>query len=782
MAEKKYELIKESKIKESRKIGVDLSHLKKYKEYDEDIREFVWNYKNEEIKNEREKLKKERKALKEGYEYEDIFDDFYPTKIKLLKETYNLYRIRALKDFGDVKAGDIGGYIESESNLSHDGDCWVYGNAKVTNETKIYGNAQIKGYVEISDKAEVYGNAKVLNWVKVSGEAKIYGKAKVQDSVEISGKAEVFDNALIEKEAILYNKVKVYGNAKVTNKARLFNEVQVYDKAEIYDCKLYDNAKVFDNAKIFHDARVLDNAEVYGNAKVYNDARVLDNAKVYGNAKVGGNGVEIRGNAKVFGNTEIETIYKSCRIEENAQVFEEAYISGNAVIYGNAKVSGKASINGQAEVYGNAQVYGKAKITDYSKIYDNAKIYDNTEVSGNAKIYGNAQVYENAEIRGKSIVCDNAEVSGNVEIVGTTKIFANAKIGGNVCIKNKDFFTDYSDEKNDDFREKYKNLDLDKEIKKYENFHSEIIEKYKLNNQLPDFRILSQKGILYESEVKKYDTQKMKEVKSLVEMLNGEDFLKTMDFKNIEDWKKVKLNSSFSIQYKVENENEEKIFKDYKDYKTYIKDFVENKMKKMFEINPYSIEEFKKGFLEKTNEEKEKELLIKEEVKKYENHYSDLLDRYGKLVDRLPNFIVEYNECTWFDKERNSKYQGCGYFSRARDFIIDNKGQEYYDNMNLKDIREWEKLKEINEDIIILYVKKDKNDEEYHKDYTTFEEYAKETFENLLTNAFKNKPESIEILKKEILEKSTKKNEIKFKNNDIEQEKEKEKNNKEYDY
>lgn len=373
-----------------------------------------------------------------------------------------------------------------------------------------------------------------------------------------------------------------------------------------------------------------------------------------------------------------------------------------------------------------------------------------------------------------------------------SKIFANAKINGNALIKNCDFFTDYSKEKNDNFKEKYKDLDLDKEIKKYENFHSEIIKKYKLNNQLPDFRISSQKGVLYESEVKKYDTSKMKEVKSLIGMLNGEDFLKTMDFKNIEDWKKVKLNSSFSIQYKIENENGEEVFKDYKDYKTYIKDFVENKMKKMFEINPYSIEEFKKGFLEKTNEEKEKEIFIKEELKKYENHYSDLLDRYGKLVDRLPNFVIKHNDCTWFDKtwfdnEKRFETESWGYFSSARGFIKDNKGQEYYDNMNLKDIREWGKLKEIDDDIIILYVKKDKNGEEYYKEYSTFEEYSKETFENLLTNAFKNKPESIEVLRKEVLEKNIKKNEInhiKSKNNDIEQEKEKEKNknNKEYDY
>ena len=37
------------------------------------------------------------------------------------------YRIRALRDIPrhNVKAGDVGGWIESEYNLSQDGDAWV---------------------------------------------------------------------------------------------------------------------------------------------------------------------------------------------------------------------------------------------------------------------------------------------------------------------------------------------------------------------------------------------------------------------------------------------------------------------------------------------------------------------------------------------------------------------------------------------------------------------------------------------------------------------------------
>ena len=38
-------------------------------------------------------------------------------------------------EFGDVKSGELGGYIEKEENLAQDGDAWVSGNAQV------YGNA-----------------------------------------------------------------------------------------------------------------------------------------------------------------------------------------------------------------------------------------------------------------------------------------------------------------------------------------------------------------------------------------------------------------------------------------------------------------------------------------------------------------------------------------------------------------------------------------------------------------------------------------------------------------
>lgn len=58
-----------------------------------------------------------------------------------------LYRIEALRDFADVKKGDKGGYIESEINLSHEGNCCVSGDACVYGDAKISGGTIRTGNV-----------------------------------------------------------------------------------------------------------------------------------------------------------------------------------------------------------------------------------------------------------------------------------------------------------------------------------------------------------------------------------------------------------------------------------------------------------------------------------------------------------------------------------------------------------------------------------------------------------------------------------------------------------
>ena len=52
-----------------------------------------------------------------------------------------LFRIKALVEFGDVKAGELGGYVEKEENVSQDGNAWVYGDARVSGNAWVSGDA-----------------------------------------------------------------------------------------------------------------------------------------------------------------------------------------------------------------------------------------------------------------------------------------------------------------------------------------------------------------------------------------------------------------------------------------------------------------------------------------------------------------------------------------------------------------------------------------------------------------------------------------------------------------
>ena len=78
-----------------------------------------------------------------------------------------LFRVKAKINFGTVEAGELGGYIEKEENLSENGDAWVSGNARVYDNARVSGDARVYGDARVSGNARVYGDA----WV--SGDAEV---------------------------------------------------------------------------------------------------------------------------------------------------------------------------------------------------------------------------------------------------------------------------------------------------------------------------------------------------------------------------------------------------------------------------------------------------------------------------------------------------------------------------------------------------------------------------------------------------------------------------------
>ena len=115
----------------------------------------------------------------------------------------------------------------------------------------------------------------------------------------------------------------------------------------------------------------------------------------------------------------------------------------------------------------------------------------------------------------------------------------------------------------------------------------------------------------------------------------------------------------------------------------------------------------------------DEEMELELSIKKLSNYYPSIVEKY-KLYDNLPAFQVYTTNELILDTENN--------YNIADDYVTDLKGIEFWDNMAIKDIREWEKLKNDDEEISIIY--KDKNDD--FTEFTDYTEYAEETVVNYL--------------------------------------------------
>ena len=133
------------------------------------------------------------------------------------KEYYGrkLFRIKALVSFGNVKEGELGGWIEKEQNLSHFGNAWVGGNACV------YENARVWQDAQVYDDAVVFGNVWISDKAQVCGHAMVHGDVWVCGSALVCDSARVCNNALVCGNAFVSNEAQICGNARICGKATI---------------------------------------------------------------------------------------------------------------------------------------------------------------------------------------------------------------------------------------------------------------------------------------------------------------------------------------------------------------------------------------------------------------------------------------------------------------------------------------------------------------------------------------------------------------------------------
>jgi len=129
------------------------------------------------------------------YEFTGKFSELHASTV---------WQIRRKVSRADVDSV-IGGWIEKEDNLSFDGHCWIFSEAKVADNARVEGNAQVFGRAQIYDDARVYENSNVY------GDAKIYENAQVYGEAEIYGNAKVFGFTSVLDEARICGTASVFG-------------------------------------------------------------------------------------------------------------------------------------------------------------------------------------------------------------------------------------------------------------------------------------------------------------------------------------------------------------------------------------------------------------------------------------------------------------------------------------------------------------------------------------------------------------------------------------------
>ena len=168
--------------------------------------------------------------------YELLKDD----TVNIVNTSFTLYRIRALRDFCDVKAGDLGGYIQSEKNLSHEGNCWVYDKAKVWDHAHVrqnalvYGHAKIMGYASVWDNAHVGGYAYIKDHAYINGSAVIKGSALISDYAKVMESAYIYgDNTRIIGNAVIEGSAAI-SNAIITDQVHILGSAKIVPTHNIY--------------------------------------------------------------------------------------------------------------------------------------------------------------------------------------------------------------------------------------------------------------------------------------------------------------------------------------------------------------------------------------------------------------------------------------------------------------------------------------------------------------------------------------------------------------------
>lgn len=296
--------------------------------------------------------KKYKLLPKQLVHFTDLTDNEKPVERRM-------YRLKALRDIPahNIKAGDLGGWVNRRNILSHEGDCWIGNEAKffsedghtvslVTDDALI--TDQVIVYSRVNTSISIYQNAILSENVKLIAvgrgfDPRIHGEARLSDDAFIRNPTEITG--------------KISGEARVTEASSVMGNAHVSGSAKISESTVSDAA------------RVTGNAVVSKGSKIGESAVVTDDAKVMA--------AEIRGFATISGNAEVKekaVICGDATVTDRAVISSGCVIAGESVIKDDAVVSEGGAILGKSIVSQDTVTGAFEKYRDYTST-ENRAIY-----------------------------------------------------------------------------------------------------------------------------------------------------------------------------------------------------------------------------------------------------------------------------------------------------------------------------------------------------------------------------------------------------------------------
>lgn len=158
------------------------------------------------------------------YEITDIAHPIYP----------ELHRIRALRQVGtDVPAGELGGFVQSEANLSQDRDeAWLYDDSISRDEARVCDGARLYDQAMAQDLALVSGSSTMYDYAIACDNA-ILTAGCIRNGALVCGNACVRDNPATHIAPVVTGQSVVMGD--------LSGSIVVYGRGFILPGQTVDN-------------------------------------------------------------------------------------------------------------------------------------------------------------------------------------------------------------------------------------------------------------------------------------------------------------------------------------------------------------------------------------------------------------------------------------------------------------------------------------------------------------------------------------------------------------